>query len=57
MSLASRGLRDMGEGTGPIGDSSELAIVRAQARKVLFKSAAATAAVMLGVVVLWRALA
>lgn len=57
MRLASRGLRDMGAGIESIGDAPELAIVRAQARRVLLKSAAATAAVMLGVAVLWRALA
>jgi len=57
MRLASRGLRDMGAGIESIGDAPELAIVRAQARRVLLKSTAATAAAMLGVAVLWRALA
>jgi len=57
MRLASRGLRDLGSGVERIGDTAELAIVRAQARRVLIKSAAATAAAMIGLAIVWNALA
>lgn len=46
MRLASRGLRDMGSGYEPITDEDELAAVRAQARRVVMKSVAATVVVM-----------
>lgn len=46
MRLASRGLRDMGEGLQRIEDGAELDAVRAQARRVLYKSFVATGAVM-----------
>jgi hypothetical protein len=45
MRLASRGLRDLDGGPQRIGDAAELAVVRAQARRVLAQSAAATIAV------------
>ena len=46
MRLASRGLRDMDDGPERIEDETELATVRAQARRVLFKSFLATGAMM-----------
>ena len=52
MRLASRGLRDLDEGPARIEDPEELATVRAQARKVLFRSLLATGAVMIGLVLL-----
>ena len=42
MSLASRGLRDLGRGVERITDADELATVRAQARRVTLLSLAAT---------------
>lgn len=42
MLLASRGLRDMGEGVQRITDAAELAAVRAQARRVNWMSLLAT---------------
>ena len=57
MGLASRGLRDLGGGTERIDDAVERAVVRAQARRVLLESAAATVSVMVGVALLWGALA
>ena len=52
MRLASRGLRDMGAGVEPIRDEAELAAVRAQARRVLYKSFLAAGAVMVVLVLL-----
>jgi len=48
MRLASRGLRDLDGRPERIGDSAELAVVRAQARRVFVQSVLATA-VMMGV--------
>jgi hypothetical protein len=50
--LASRGLRDMDGGPERIQDPGELATVRAQARRVLFRSLLATGGVMIGLLVL-----
>ena len=44
MGLASRGLRDLDNGEQKIGDSKELAQVRAQARRVNLKSLITAAA-------------
>jgi hypothetical protein len=52
VALASRGLRDMGQGFERINDAQELAIVRAQACKVLLKSLTATAVAVLFFVLL-----
>jgi len=45
MRLASRGLRDLDGGPERIEDRAELAIVRAQARRVFLQSTVATAVV------------
>jgi hypothetical protein len=52
--LASRGLRDLGDGPRPITDADELAAVRAQARRVIVKSAVATGLVMAGATIAGR---
>ena len=52
MRLASRGLRDMGQGLERIEDDVELAAVRAQARRVLYRSFLASGAVMVVLVLL-----
>lgn len=52
MRLASRGLRDLGDGLQRIEDEAELATVRAQARKVLFKSFLATGGIMVAFLLL-----
>ena len=52
MRLASRGLRDMDDGPQRIEDEAVLAAVRAQARRVLFKSALAAGAVMIAFLLL-----
>lgn len=46
MRLASRGLRDLDGGPERIEDGAELAVLRAQARRVLLQSALATAVTM-----------
>jgi len=50
--LASRGLRDLGQGLEQIEDVDELAVVRAQARKVLYRSFLATGLAMIGLLLL-----
>jgi hypothetical protein len=50
--LASRGLRDLGQGLERIQDADELATVRAQARRVLFRSFLVTGLVMIGLLLL-----
>ena len=52
MRLASRGLRDMDGGPERIEDGAELAAVRAQARRVLYKSFLAAGAVTVVLVLL-----
>lgn len=52
MRLASRGLRDMGQGLEPIEDADELTAVRAQARRVLFRSFMVTGLMMIGLLLL-----
>jgi hypothetical protein len=46
VALASRGLRDLDAGPERIEDATELAAVRGQARRVLFKSFVAAGSVM-----------
>jgi hypothetical protein len=50
--LASRGLRDMGDGLQRMEDEAEMDTVRAQARAVLFKSFLATGGVMIALLLL-----
>jgi hypothetical protein len=54
--LASRGLRDLGDGPRPITDADELSALRAQARRVIVKSALATGLVMAGAMIAGRVL-
>jgi hypothetical protein len=54
VNLASRGQRDLDSGPEAIGDSAELASVRAQARKVYIESFAAALVVSLAVLALPR---
>lgn len=53
MRLASRGLRDMGNGYEPITDADERRAVQAQARRVMIRSIVATIVVMVPILVLF----